>query len=226
MSSIALSLQDSNSSVMVYVSNFHDHVMMVVFSIISVVFYAMMSMLLFPSCNRFLFGNELLELVWTIVPSVVLVAIAVPSLRTLYMMDESSPLMSLKCIGHQWYWSYEYGDFDNVEFSSYMLPDEELESGMFRLLEVDNHTVVPSNAELRLLVTSTDVIHSWTIPSLGVKMDAIPGRVNQFFMNSIRSGLMYGQCSEICGSFHSFMPICLEVIPQDEFLKWVNSFNS
>ena len=155
------------------------------------------------------------------IPAVVLIFIAFPSLQLLYTMDEIiEPSLTIKAVGHQWYWSYEYSDYDTepLEFDSYMVPTSDLEQGDMRLLEVDNRVVIPINTHVRVLITGADVIHSWTVPSLGVKADAVPGRLNQvsFFLN--RPGVFYGQCSEICGSEHSFMPIVVEGVSLDKFV--------
>jgi cytochrome c oxidase subunit 2 len=151
-----------------------------------------------------------------------LIFIALPSLRALYLLDEvKSPAMTIKTIGHQWYWSYEYPDFPDLEFDSYIIPSRTADLSDLRLLEVDNHTIIPYNTQIRLLVSAADVIHSWTIPSLGIKVDAFPGRLNQLRIFSLRPGLFYGQCSEICGSNHRFIPIVLESINPKDFIKWV-----
>lgn len=131
----------------------------------------------------------------------------------------------MKTIGHQWYWSYEYTDFKNTEFDSYIIQNNDLSPQNFRLLDVDNRIVLPFNSQIRLIVTAADVLHSWTIPSLSVKIDATPGRLNQtrFFLN--RTGLLFGQCSEICGANHRFIPISIERISPSYFIKWINKIN-
>lgn len=152
-----------------------------------------------------------------------MIFIALPSLRLIYILDEiNNPAITVKIIGHQWYWSYEYSDFKNLEFDSYIIPTTEINNFNFRLLDVDNRIITPFKTQVRILVSSTDVIHSWTIPSLGVKIDASPGRLNQstFYIN--RSGLFYGQCSEICGANHRFIPIVIESISPSFFIKWIN----
>jgi cytochrome c oxidase subunit 2 len=152
----------------------------------------------------------------------VLLFIAFPSLRILYLLDEiNNPSISIKTIGHQWYWSYEYSDFNRIEFDSYIIPRNEIKIDGFRLLDVDNRVVLPINNQIRVLVTATDVLHSWTVPSLGVKIDANPGRLNQtnFYIN--RPGLYFGQCSEICGANHRFMPIVIERTPTNYFINWI-----
>nr|ACZ67526.1 cytochrome oxidase subunit 2 [Coloceras sp. SLC-2005]AEM23837.1 cytochrome c oxidase subunit II [Coloceras sp. SLC-2011] len=216
-------LQDSFSPLMNHISIFHDHVMVVVLMILTVVIYVNMVVFFFPCYVRFFKSSESLETMWTILPCMVLASLAAPSLMTLYLSDElSNPIITLKVIGHQWYWSYEYEDLENYLFDSYMIPTMDLSSGDFRLLEVDKSVKVPVGGESRVFVTSSDVIHSWTVPCMGVKVDAIPGRLNQLVLYPSRVGLVYGQCSEICGSMHSFMPICLEVISQSDFFSFLN----
>nr|YP_010710342.1 cytochrome c oxidase subunit II [Dyscolus irriguus]WCS92104.1 cytochrome c oxidase subunit 2 [Dyscolus irriguus] len=221
-----LSMQDSASPLMEQLMFFHDHTMMILTMITMLVGYLMMTLFFNKYINRYLLEGQTIEVIWTILPAITLVFIALPSLRLLYLLDEvSNPSITLKSIGHQWYWSYEYSDFKKLEFDSYMIPTNELEINGFRLLDVDNRIVLPFNTQIRVLVTATDVIHSWTIPALGVKIDATPGRLNQsnFFMN--RSGLFYGQCSEICGANHSFMPIVIESIPTNTFVKWITKMS-
>uniref|UniRef100_A0AAU6PCF9 Cytochrome c oxidase subunit 2 n=1 Tax=Diplonychus sp. TaxID=2977879 RepID=A0AAU6PCF9_9HEMI len=219
-----LLLQDANSPLMEQLIFFHDHAMMILAIITTLVAYLMASVLTNKLINRYLLEGQTIELVWTILPAVTLIFIALPSLRLLYLMDEmSNPLLTVKAIGHQWYWSYEYTDFSNTEFDSYMKPTNELESQEFRLLDVDNRMVLPMNTQIRLLVTATDVLHSWAMPSLGIKIDATPGRLNQGSITLLRPGLMFGQCSEICGANHSFMPIVVESVPMKTFINWLNS---
>nr|AAN06730.1 cytochrome c oxidase subunit 2 [Percus strictus oberleitneri] len=215
-------LQDSTSPLMEQLTFFHDHTMMILVMITMLVGYLMLTLFFNNYTNRYLLEGQIIEVVWTILPAITLIFIALPSLRLLYLLDEiSNPSMTLKSLGHQWYWSYEYSDFKNIEFDSYMIPINEMKNNNFRLLDVDNRIVLPFNTQIRILVTATDVIHSWTVPALGVKIDATPGRLNQtnFLMN--RSGLFYGQCSEICGTNHSFMPIVVESVPINTFMKWI-----
>nr|QRW36256.1 cytochrome c oxidase subunit 2 [Deronectes hispanicus] len=221
-----LNLQDSASPLMEQLTFFHDHTLMILTMITILVGYLMFS--LFPNkyINRFLLEGQMIEIIWTILPAIILIFIALPSLRLLYLLDEiSNPWLTLKSIGHQWYWSYEYSDFKKLEFDSYMIPQNELKINEFRLLDVDNRVILPFNSQIRILVSALDVLHSWTIPSLGVKIDATPGRLNQtnFFMN--RPGLFYGQCSEICGANHSFMPIVIESIPTNKFINWISKMS-
>jgi cytochrome c oxidase subunit 2 len=140
--------------------------------------------------------------------------------------DPFSPNLTIKTIGHQWYWSYEYSDFPDIEFRSYIIPFSDLKRGSIRLLETDNNLILPVNNQIRMIVRATDVIHSWTIPALGVKVDAVPGRLNQIIFNLKHVGVFFGQCSEICGANHRFIPIKLEAIPIKNFINWVNNFNS
>nr|AAQ01634.1 cytochrome c oxidase subunit II [Percus stultus] len=215
-------LQDSSSPLMEQLMFFHDHTMMILVMITMLVGYLMTTLSYNKYMNRYLLEGQTIEVVWTILPAITLIFIALPSLKLLYLLDEiSNPSMTLKSLGHQWYWSYEYSDFKNLEIDSYMTPINEMKINNFRLLDVDNRVVLPFNTQIRILVTATDVIHSWTVPALGVKIDATPGRLNQtnFLMN--RSGLFYGQCSEICGANHSFMPIVIESVPTDMFVQWI-----
>nr|AFG29109.1 cytochrome c oxidase subunit II [Pherbecta limenitis] len=219
-----LGLQDSASPLMEQLIMFHDYTLLILLMITSMVTYIMCSLFFNMYVNRFLLHGQLIEIIWTVLPAIVLLFIALPSLRLLYLLDEINyPTVTLKSIGHQWYWSYEYSDFLNIEFDSYMIPTNELSLNGFRLLDVDSRTVLPMNSQIRILVSATDVIHSWTVPSLGVKVDGTPGRLNQtnFLLN--RPGLFFGQCSEICGANHSFMPIVIESVPVSVFVSWVNS---
>nr|AYA72092.1 cytochrome c oxidase subunit II [Ctenocephalides felis felis] len=217
-------LQNSNSPLMEQLMFFHNHSMLIILLITILVGYIMSSLFYNKLYNHYLLESQNIEIIWTILPAFMLIFIALPSLRLLYLLDDSnSPLISLKAIGHQWYWSYEYTDFNNISFDSYMIPSNELNLNSFRLLDVDNRIILPINSQIRILITATDVLHSWTIPSLGIKIDATPGRLNQsnFMMN--RPGLYFGQCSEICGANHSFMPIVIESILINSFIKWVSS---
>nr|YP_009169448.1 cytochrome c oxidase subunit II [Galeodea echinophora]AKL90645.1 cytochrome c oxidase subunit II [Galeodea echinophora] len=217
-----LGFQDAASPLMEELIFFHDHAMMILVMIISLVGYAAVSLMLNKYTCRSLVEGQEIETIWTIVPAFILIFLALPSLRLLYLLDEVGDCsLTVKSIGHQWYWSYEYSDFLNIEFDSYMIPTNELESGDFRLLEVDHRVVLPTQTDIRVLVTSADVIHSWAVPSLGVKADAVPGRLNQLSFFIKYPGVFYGQCSEICGANHSFMPIVLEAIPLENFMEWV-----
>nr|YP_009528685.1 cytochrome c oxidase subunit II [Abscondita anceyi]UYG49015.1 cytochrome c oxidase subunit 2 [Abscondita chinensis]AXU05698.1 cytochrome c oxidase subunit II [Abscondita anceyi]UYG49028.1 cytochrome c oxidase subunit 2 [Abscondita chinensis]UYG49041.1 cytochrome c oxidase subunit 2 [Abscondita chinensis]UYG49054.1 cytochrome c oxidase subunit 2 [Abscondita chinensis] len=219
-----LNSQDSISPLMEQLTFFHDHTMMILTIITLIVMYIMTSMMLNKYINRLLLEGQMIELIWTISPAITLIFIALPSLQLLYLLDEiNMPLVSIKSMGHQWYWSYEFSDFKKAEFDSYMIPNNEQKNSSFRLLEVDNRLALPIYTQIRMMVSSSDVIHSWTIPSSSVKIDATPGRLNQttFFMNRI--GLFFGQCSEICGMNHSFMPIVVESILPKYFIEWVKN---
>nr|APD82931.1 cytochrome c oxidase subunit II [Stenella longirostris] len=219
-----LGLQDAASPVMEELLQFHDHALMIVFLISSLVLYIITLMLTTKLTYTSTMDAQEVETIWTVLPAVILIMIALPSLRILYMMDEiNNPSLTVKTMGHQWYWSYEYTDYEDLNFDSYMIPTSDLKPGELRLLEVDNRMVLPMQMTIRMLVSSEDVLHSWAVPSLGLKTDAIPGRLNQTTLMSTRPGLFYGQCSEICGSNHSFMPIVLELVPLENFEKWSTS---
>jgi cytochrome c oxidase subunit 2 len=165
--------------------------------------------------------NSVLEIAWTAIPVLILVVIAIPSFKLLYFMDRAvNPEMTLKAIGHQWYWSYEYPDNGNFTFDAYMIADQDLQEGQPRLLAVDNRVVLPVDTDVRVLTTATDVIHSWAMPALGVKMDAIPGRLNETWLRIEQPGIYYGQCSELCGDYHGFMPIEIEAMSKSDFEAW------
>lgn len=218
--------QDAASSTILQLVSFHDHTLIVLTLVLTVVGYALIVLILNTHINRYIIEAQTIETVWTILPALILLVLALPSLRILYITDEiSNPSLTVKTIGHQWYWRYEYTDFINIEFDSYILPTSDLAPGDYRLLEVDNRVIVPIQLEIRILITAADVIHSWTIPALGVKVDAVPGRLNQIGFTATQAGVFYGQCSEICGANHSFIPISLEAINSKSFIKWVTSFN-
>nr|YP_010946403.1 cytochrome c oxidase subunit II [Haplosymploce aurantiaca]WGO57121.1 cytochrome c oxidase subunit II [Haplosymploce aurantiaca] len=221
-----MNLQDSASPIMEQLIYFHDHALMIILMILMVVTYMMVLLINNKFINRLLLEGQMIEVAWTIAPAIILIFIALPSLRLLYLMDEiNNPAVTLKTIGHQWYWSYEYSDFLKVEFDSYMIPQNEMKSSDFRLLDVDNRAALPMNTFIRIIITAADVLHSWTVPSLGVKADATPGRLNQTSFLISRPGLFYGQCSEICGANHSFMPIVIESIPINNFINWVSNLS-
>jgi cytochrome c oxidase subunit 2 len=178
---------------------------------------------------KYLNHGTFIELIWTISPAFILIAIAFPSFRLLYLLDEViSPTITIKIVGHQWYWSYEYSDFvtdngESIDFDSYMIPESDLELGQFRLLDVDNRIIIPVDCHIRLIVTGSDVLHSFAVPSLGVKIDCVPGRLNQVSVLAERTGTFYGQCSEICGVYHGYMPIVVEAVSIQDYLTWVDS---
>nr|ALC75986.1 cytochrome c oxidase subunit II [Bemisia afer] len=216
---LTLSFQDSASFIMEQMTFFYDFSFLIILMILLFVVYVMISLIFECFTNRFVLDNQVVESIWTVLPLVILVFLALPSIRILYLMDEmKNPMISCKVLGHQWFWSYEYSDFDSFEFDSYMIHN------YMRLLETDNCFVIPLGLKIRLLVSSVDVLHSWTVPAFGVKVDSIPGRLNQLNFTTNRLGVYFGQCSEICGINHSFMPIMVEVVPGKLFGVWlVNS---
>ena len=178
------------------------------------------------SKSRFVVHGTIIEIVWTVIPSLILVVVALPSFALLYSIDEIvDPALTLKCIGNQWFWSYEYSDFEAqscaIRFDSYVVAEDDLEFGTLRLLEVDNRVVLPLKTHIRVLITAADVLHSWAIPSLGVKLDACPGRLNQTSLYILRNGVFFGQCSEICGVNHGFMPIVVEAVSLNNYVTWI-----
>nr|YP_003934035.1 cytochrome c oxidase subunit II [Ambystoma unisexual lineage LJJJ]ACY06246.1 cytochrome c oxidase subunit II [Ambystoma unisexual lineage LJJJ] len=219
-----LGFQDAASPIMEELLHFHDHALMAVFLISTLVLYIITVMMTTKLTNTNAMDAQEIEMVWTIMPAIILIVIALPSLRILYLMDEiNDPHLTVKAIGHQWYWSYEYTNYDNLVFDSYMIPTQSLSPGEFRLLEVDNRMVVPMESSIRMLISAEDVLHSWAMPSMGIKTDAIPGRLNQTTFIASRPGIFYGQCSEICGANHSFMPIVVETTPLKHFQSWSSS---
>lgn len=166
--------------------------------------------------------NTVIEVIWTALPVMILVGIAVPSFRLLYAEDVIPKAdLTIKAIGHQWYWSYEYPDNGGFSFDSVMVPDTEIKPGQLRLLDVDNHVVLPVDTTIRIITTSLDVIHSWAVPAFGVKTDSVPGRLNEMWVKIERPGMYYGQCSELCGVNHGFMPIQVEAVSKEQFARWV-----
>ena len=168
--------------------------------------------------------NTTIEIIWTVVPVLILLVIAVPSFRLLFAQyDAPKADLTIKAIGHQWYWAYEYPDHDDLSFDAIMLEDDELAPGQPRLLATDNDVVVPVNKVVHVLVTAADVIHNWTVPSFGSKVDAVPGRITKTWFRSEKTGVFYGQCSELCGTRHAFMPITVRVVEEDVFNRWVEA---
>nr|WLV90319.1 cytochrome c oxidase subunit II [Rhacodactylus sp. KGeiss-2023a] len=216
-----LGFQDATSPIMEELLHFHDHTLMIVFLISALVLYIITLMMTTSLTYTNTTDAQTVEMIWTVLPAIILILIALPSLRILYLMDEvNDPHLTIKAIGHQWYWTYEYTDYEELTFDSYMIPTQELAPGLSRLLEVDHHMVVPAESPVRMLITAEDVLHSWAVPTLGIKTDAIPGRLNQTTFITTRPGIFYGQCSEICGSNHSFMPIAVESTTLKSFEDW------
>nr|UYX57279.1 cytochrome c oxidase subunit II [Rhipicephalus linnaei] len=217
-----MSFSDMNSPIMEQMVFFHDHSMMIILMITILTIYMISNIMMNNLLSRSMMEGQEIEIIWTIIPAITLIFIAIPSLHLLYLTDETfNSQISIKILGHQWYWSYEYSDF-NKEFDSFMIPELEMTKNSFRLLDTDNNLVIPINTNIKYLISSMDVIHSWSIPSLGIKMDAVPGRLNQSFSISSRPGLYYGQCSEMCGANHSFMPISLEITSMNNFINFIN----
>jgi len=228
--------QDSASPIMQGIIELHHDLFFFLIIVLSFVFWLLFKIIFtFNSISNKIITKTInygtiIEIVWTIVPALVLLLVAIPSFTLLYSMDEVlDPMLTLKVIGHQWFWSYEYSDYTALNltsdtsfvYDSYMILEEDLNIGEFRLLEVDNRVVLPTYTHIRVLVTSTDVLHSWAIPSLGLKIDACPGRLNQISTFINRPGVYYGQCSEICGINHGFMPIALEVVNFKDYASWI-----
>jgi len=222
-----LGFQDAFSPLIEEFHYFHDFTNMILLYILVFVGFMIITITFRKVIHKGLLEGQLIECIWTLVPGLILIKIALPSLSLLYLIEESpSPDLTVKAIGHQWFWEYEYSDFWTQEraftFDSYIIPERDLEQGMFRQLEADNRLVLPYSCKVRILVSRADVLHSWTVPALGVKADAIPGRINQLNFSSNMPGVLYGQCSEICGSQHSHIPIAIELIKLSEFNKWVS----
>nr|YP_009353828.1 cytochrome c oxidase subunit II [Bryopa lata]AQZ26113.1 cytochrome c oxidase subunit II [Bryopa lata] len=225
--------EDINTKIMQDLVHYHDLTLVLTVVVTVGVFWALGWSVLSPYTYRDLPNSELVETAWTVAPGLVLFSLAIPSLTNLYVQDEiSGDTTSLKVVGSQWYWSYEIGvesgmvdgyseKVSSYSFSSYMKQKSDLVKGDMYLFDVDKRVVVPMRETVRLLVSSTDVIHSWTVLGAGVKVDAIPGRVNQTKVHFLRPGVYYGQCSELCGVNHAFMPIVLEAVPKSVFMGWL-----
>lgn len=222
-----IGMQASASPVKDRIHGLHDMVLVII-TLITVFVLALLTYVVLrfrasrnPTPSRTA-HNTTLEVVWTVIPVLILVAIAVPSFRLLYYMDRAKePDMTLKVTAFQWAWEYEYPDQDGLKFESYMIPDAELRPGQRRLLEVDNEVVVPAGKDIRVLVTSRDVIHSLFVPALGIQKYGIPGRTLETWFRADRPGVYYGQCNQICGVNHAFMPIVIRAVPEAEFTAWV-----
>ena len=225
--------QDSATPQMEALVELHDNILFYLVIILFAVGWILMSVIQdyneaeAPVSYKYLSHGTLVELIWTITPALILILIAFPSFKLLYLMDEvSDPAMAVLAEGHQWYWSYQYPDFLNsddefIEFDSYLVPESDLENGALRMLEVDNRLIIPELTHVRFVVTGADVIHSFACPALGIKCDAYPGRLNQVSVMINRQGTFYGQCSEICGILHSSMPIVIESISVGKFVSWL-----
>jgi cytochrome c oxidase subunit 2 len=221
-----LGFQPAASPVMAQLDSLHDLLLWII-TLVSIFVLA----LLVYACLRFRASRSaspsrrthhtLLEIAWTALPVLILVVIAIPSFKLLYFMDRvQEPEMTIKAVGHQWYWSYEYPDDGEFTFDAYLVADEDLQEGQPRLLATDNAVVLPVETDIRVLITATDVLHSWAVPAFGVKTDAVPGRVNETWVRIDEPGMYYGQCSELCGDFHGFMPIMVRAVSKEEFEAW------
>ncbi len=224
-----LGMQEAASTTMEKIHAFHDLVLYIIIAITIFVLLLLVYVVLRynshvnpePSDTT---HNVLLEIVWTVVPVVILIIIAIPSFQLLYYADRTeNPEMTLKVTGFQWYWGYQYPDNENIEFTAYMIPDDEInaDKGQLRVLSTDNPIVLPTDTNIAIQMTAGDVLHSWTVPALGVKIDAVPGRLNETWVRINKPGTYYGQCSEICGKNHAYMPIEVVAVPRDDFDAWV-----
>jgi cytochrome c oxidase subunit II len=223
-----LGLQEAASPVMTDIISFHDFLLWIISAITAFVLILLIIIMIRfnartnPTPSRTT-HNTLLEIIWTIVPVIILVTIAVPSFRLLFLqLDEPKPDLTVKATGKQWYWTYSYPDNGNFEFDSLIVADKDLKSDQPRLLTVDNELVVPVNKVIHVLVTGADVIHSFAVPSFGIKIDAVPGRTNDTWFKATSEGTFHGQCSELCGKDHAFMPITVRAISEKDFAAWVD----
>jgi cytochrome c oxidase subunit 2 len=222
-----LGFQKSASETMDDIVWFHDYMLLPVITAITV----FVLFLIAYACIRFRASknkeasttshNTFIEVIWTLVPCLILIVLAVPSFKVLYSQDEIPKAdVTIKAIGYQWYWGYEYPD-ENIIFDSYMIEEKDLKEGQPRLLSVDNEVYVPVNKVVKVMITANDVLHAWALPSFGVKRDAVPGRINETWFKADRTGTFYGQCSELCGIKHAFMPITVNVVSQEEYNQWL-----
>ena len=223
-----MGFQEAATPLMERIDDFHD-LLLILCIVISLFVLGLLGYVIFrfneranPVPSRTT-HNTMIEVLWTVIPVIILVVIAVPSFRLLYYSDVVPKSdMTIKATGNQWYWTYQYPDHGGFEFDSNIVPDEDLKDGDPRLLAVDNRIVVPVDTVVRLQVTATDVLHAWAMPAFGVKIDAVPGRLNETWFGPVaREGVYYGQCSELCGAKHGFMPIAVEVVSRDRFDQWV-----
>ena len=222
-----LGFQKSASKSMSDIVLFHDYMLLPIITAITVfvLFLVIYACIKFRATKNKIASqtshNTTIEILWTLVPCLILIIMAVPSFKVLYSQDKVPPAdVTVKAIGYQWYWGYEYPD-ENIIFDSYMIEDKDLKANQPRLLSVDNEVVVPVNKNIKVLITANDVLHAWALPSFGVKRDAVPGRINETWFKADRTGTFYGQCSELCGIKHAFMPITVRVVTDEEYKKWL-----
>ncbi len=222
-----LGFQSAASKSMKDIVIFHDYMLLPIITAITVfvLFLVLYACVKFRASNNKVASqtshNTMIEIAWTLVPCLILIVMAVPSFKVLYSQDKIPPAeVTVKAIGYQWYWGYEYPD-ENIIFDSYMIEEKDLKPGQPRLLAVDNEVVVPVNKVVKVLITANDVLHAWALPSFGVKRDAVPGRINETWFKADRTGTFYGQCSELCGIKHAFMPITVRVVTEEEYKDWL-----
>ena len=219
-----LNLQEGIRVTIELLNYFHDYMIVILILIITFVTYMFGYVSVSPHTDKYTVDSHILETVWTVVPMFILLFIAFPSLYLLYLIEEvSKPSLSVKVVGHQWYWEYQYSNsWFSHSFDSYIV-QELRDAPLFYNLDVDNRLVLPTLANILFLITSADVLHSWTVPTLGIKVDACPGRLNYLTAKTMYSGVYYGQCREICGSNHSFIPIVLEFVPMRNYLSYIRT---
>lgn len=220
--------QEAVTPVMEEINKMHNFLLVIISAIVLIVVAVMIYIIVKfnaksnPVPMKFS-HNVKLEIIWTIIPVIILIIIAIPSIKILrYAEKTADPDLTIKVVGYQWYWHYSYPEHQNIEFDSYMIPDSEIKPGQFRLLEVDNRVVIPVNKVVKFIITAADVIHSFAVPAFGIKTDAVPGRINETWVKVTKPGVYYGQCSELCGVNHGFMPIAIEVVSEEEFMAWVS----
>ena len=219
-----LNLLDPGSPVQREILLFHDHAIVLLIGIFTFVAFLGVKLTFNKFTSRNMLEAQQLETIWTVVPALTLIWLALPSLRLLYLLDEQTNSgIILKRTAHQWYWRYEIPMSENVSFDSYIIPETDLAVGDYRLLEVDNRATLPYQIETTVITTSADVLHSFALPSIGVKIDAVPGRLNTISIFVEKPGVYYGQCSEICGANHSFIPIVVEAIRLSDFVKYLET---
>ena len=224
-----LSFQEPATDLMSDIISFHSYILIPIITGISLLVLGLLLYIMFRfNSKRNVVAsttthNTVIEILWTVIPVILLIIIAIPSFRLLYV-SETIPKadLTIKAIGNQWYWTYEYPDYEDIVFDANMLLENELSDPKLRLLETDTQIVVPVNKVVKLQITSADVLHAWTIPAFGVKMDAVPGRLNETWFKANKEGIYYGQCSELCGPKHAFMPINVKVVSENEFNDWLD----
>jgi len=221
-----INLQDAASPMAEHIHNFHNLLLWIIIAI-AIFVLALLAWVIIrynhkanPNPKQFS-HNVTIEVLWTLIPIIILIFIAVPSFRVLYYNDRTeTPEMTLKIIGYQWYWQYQYPDHGDITFDSYMVADEDISADQIRLLSTDTQVVLPVDTDIQLLISAGDVLHSWTVPAFGVKMDAIPGRWNESWVRINEPGIYYGQCSELCGKDHAYMPIEIKAVSKEDYKIW------